>query len=252
MLRQVLEQIGLTEKEAKIYLALLEMGAQGATTIAQKTQINRTTCYLILENLKEKGLISTHTEANVQFFEAQEPSSLLTYINKRQNELVTQQNIIQSNLPYLEAIKKSITGSTTTKYFKGKEGIINLYKETLSTNDKIIYSFLDITKIPQELLNIIDQTYVNERIEKQIHAKIINISTKNAGTGSKSIYSDSESLREFKNIFTNQEITVEIQAIGDKTILTNFAPDNLFGVLIKNKELATTIKTLHKIMWSLN
>ena len=39
MLRQVLEQIGLTEKEAKIYLALLEMGAQGATTISNKTQI---------------------------------------------------------------------------------------------------------------------------------------------------------------------------------------------------------------------
>lgn len=252
MLRQVLEQIGLTEKEAKIYLALLEMGAQGATIISNKTQINRTTCYLILENLKEKGLISTHTEGNIQFFEAQEPSSLLTYLNKQQNDLVAQQNMLQNNMPYLEAIKKSITGSTTTKYFKGPEGIINLYKETLTTDEKTIYSFLDITKIPQDFLNNIDKFYVIERVEKQINAKIINISKDDVGKGSKSLYSDTESLREFKNIFTNQEITVEIQTIGDKTLITNFSPDNLFGVLIQNKELATTIKTLHKIMWDLN
>ena len=36
MLLQVLEQID-SEKESKIYLALLEMGAQGATTIGNKT-----------------------------------------------------------------------------------------------------------------------------------------------------------------------------------------------------------------------
>ncbi len=251
MLLQVLEQIGLTEKEAQIYLALLEMGAQGATTIANKTQINRSTCYLILENLREKGLITTHTESNIQFFEAQEPNSLITYLNKRQNELVIQQNMIQNNMPYLEAIKKENTGSTTTKYYKGIDGIINLYLETLKTDDRLIYSFLNIAQIPEKLLHTLETIYVQERIEKQIEAKIIYISSTNKADKHQSYFKDSESLRTVKYIKTDYNLSVEIQCIGDKTIITNFSPDNTFGILIQNSELAESIKTLHKIIWSL-
>ena len=249
MLLQVLEQIGLTEKESKIYLALLEMGAQGATTIGNKTQINRSTCYLILENLSEKGLVTTHTEGNVQYFEAQEPSSLITYLNKRQNELVIQQNIVQNNMPYLEAIKKENTGSTTTKYFKGTDGILNLYLETLKTDAKLIYSFLNISEIPDELLKTLEEIYVKERIKKNISAKIIYISNEKSSKHM-SIFKDEESLRHMKHIKTDYNLSVEIQCIGDKTIITNFSPDNTFGILIKNSELADSIKTLHKIMWS--
>ena len=251
MLLQVLEQIGLTEKEATIYLALLEMGAQGATTISNKTQINRSTCYLILENLSEKGLISTHTESNVQYFEALEPSSLLTYINKRQNELVIQQNIIQNNMPYLEAIKKENTGSTKTKYYKGADGILNLYLETLKTNERLIYSFLNISQIPKELLNVLEEIYVKERIKNKIEANIIYITSKNTEDKHKSSFKDEESLRHMKYIETDYSLSVEIQCIGNKTIITNFSPENTFGILIENKELAESIKTLHKIMWSL-
>ena len=251
MLLQVLEQIGLTKKEAKIYLTLLETGPQGATTIANKTQINRSTCYLILENLGTKGLVSTHTESNVQFFEAQDPNSLITYITKRQNQLITQQNMIENNMPYLEAIKKENTGSTKTKYYKGTDGVLNLYLETLKTNEKIIYSFLNISQIPLELLETLETIYVKERIQKQIEAKIIYISNINSEDNHESNFKDSESLRNVKYVKTDYNLSVEIQCIGDKTIITNFSPNNTFGILIQNSELAESIKTLHKIIWSL-
>ena len=53
---QDLQQIGLTEKEAKVYLAALELGEKAVQVIAQKAGVNRATTYFILESLIEKGL----------------------------------------------------------------------------------------------------------------------------------------------------------------------------------------------------
>ena len=51
-----LQDAGLSETEAKIYLAALELGQTSVSRIARKSGIKRTTIYLSLENLMEKGL----------------------------------------------------------------------------------------------------------------------------------------------------------------------------------------------------
>ena len=51
---QVLKSIGLTEKEASVYLALLTLGTADVGEIAQKSGQKRTTCYTVIENLKKK------------------------------------------------------------------------------------------------------------------------------------------------------------------------------------------------------
>ena len=151
-------------------------------------------------------------------------------------------------MPYLEAIKKENTGSTTTKYFKGTDGILNLYLETLKTDADLIYSFLNISEIPDELLKTLEEIYVKERIKKYLRQNLYISNEKSSKH--MSIFKDEESLRHMKHIKTDYNLSVEIQCIGDKTIITNFSPDNTFGILIKNSELAESIKTLHKIMWS--
>ena len=52
---EVLEEFGLTEAEAKIYLALLETGSTLAGLIIKKTALHRGTTYQILQRLKEKA-----------------------------------------------------------------------------------------------------------------------------------------------------------------------------------------------------
>ena len=58
MLHKQLQDAGLNETEAKIYLATLELGETNVGRIADKSGIKRTTIYLSLENLIKKGLIS--------------------------------------------------------------------------------------------------------------------------------------------------------------------------------------------------
>ena len=54
-----LEAFGLTEKESRVYLALLELGEAGIGEIAKKSAIKRTTLYDVVENLKKSGLVGS-------------------------------------------------------------------------------------------------------------------------------------------------------------------------------------------------
>ncbi len=70
---EILRDLGLTEKEIKVYLTSLSLGQSTVNAIAKKSQLNRVTCYDILKYLKEKGLVSYVIKSGVKYFEAAEP-----------------------------------------------------------------------------------------------------------------------------------------------------------------------------------
>ena len=67
MLKSILQKIGLSDKDAEVYLACLELGTQPASVIARKAGLKRPTTYLILEGLLKRGLVSEYTGSNVKY-----------------------------------------------------------------------------------------------------------------------------------------------------------------------------------------
>jgi len=86
MLKNLLLELNFSEKEAQVYLALLELGGGKAHDIAKKTGLNRTTIYDIIEVLMQKGLISKYKKGASAHFNALEPRHLLTYLDREKEE----------------------------------------------------------------------------------------------------------------------------------------------------------------------
>ena len=85
-LKNVLTGIGLSQKEASVYLATLELGASPASDIAQRARLNRVTTYDILEKLMHKGFISIYTQRGLKIFAATDPDAVREdYRNKYMN-----------------------------------------------------------------------------------------------------------------------------------------------------------------------
>jgi sugar-specific transcriptional regulator TrmB len=78
-----LKALGFSEKEAKVYFALLQLGPATATKIAEKAQINRTTGYDILESLAHDGLVMPIGEAKVQRFVAENPQKVIAFLENK-------------------------------------------------------------------------------------------------------------------------------------------------------------------------
>ena len=75
--------IGFSEKEANVYLALLELGKRTVSAIARKAGINRTTTYDVLESLAAKNLITISGKQPLQEYMAESPDKIAIFIEKQ-------------------------------------------------------------------------------------------------------------------------------------------------------------------------
>ena len=110
-----LKETGLKEKEAKIYIAVLELGEANIAQISQRSGINRSTVYLALKTLKEKGLLLT-VKKNKTLFYAEDPRKMLGDLEKKKA-------VLERVMPNLLASFAFIDKKPEVKYFEGEEGI---------------------------------------------------------------------------------------------------------------------------------
>jgi predicted transcriptional regulator len=112
----LLENIGLNEKEAKVYLALLQLGKATAYSVSAKSGLKKPTTYVILQQLIEKGFAHNIPRAKKQEFTAEAPEECLA-IAKEKIKLA------EKGLPELLAIKKEKRTKTNVSYFENLEGV---------------------------------------------------------------------------------------------------------------------------------
>src|SRR3989338_7780452 len=77
-----LRTLGFSEKEATVYVALLELGHGTVTEIARKAGINRTTGYDILDSLANKGVVNVSGKEPKQEYAAEPPESVIEYLKR--------------------------------------------------------------------------------------------------------------------------------------------------------------------------
>ena len=67
--KELLAEIGLTERESKVYLALLELGSTTTGPLVKKSEVPNSKVYEILESLQNKGLVSWITKGKTKYFQ---------------------------------------------------------------------------------------------------------------------------------------------------------------------------------------
>src|SRR3989344_8787493 len=97
----ILKEVGLTDGEIKVYLALLELGSSTTGPMINKSGIARSIIYQILEKLMQKGLVSQIIKEKTKYFQAAEPNRILGYIDEREKQLDDNKKKIEKLLPEL-------------------------------------------------------------------------------------------------------------------------------------------------------
>lgn len=127
-----LEQIGLDEKEAKIYLAVLELGPSPVQNVAQRAGVPRATTYLVLDDLKRKGLVTTFERGKKSFFVAESPDHLLELVQHKARALREQEEILRSLIPDLAARGQfEKAHRPAIRFYEGPRGIKALINDNL-------------------------------------------------------------------------------------------------------------------------
>lgn len=134
---QILEglmNLGLSEKEALTYFALLQLGQASARAVAQKSGLKRPTTYILLTELMQRGLVLQILKQRKQMFAAKNPRELLLSAEEKMRQA-------RDMFPVLEAATKA-TEKVRSLYFEGIEGVKEaLYYRLTELRGKKIRAF---------------------------------------------------------------------------------------------------------------
>lgn len=241
MQKKDLEIIGLSESEASAYLALLELNEASVAQVALKARLKRPTTYLILESLKEKGLVNMVKRKKKNLFSAEDPRKILDIMEEKKQKM---KRIMPELLSFANVLEKK----PGIQYFEGWEGIKSVYRDTLDYPGKELRAFFSEVYLTRFDEKFFTDFYYQERINKKIFVRAI---MPNNEYIRQLVLHDQEQFRKSKlapsGIF---HMNIEINMYGNGKIgIISFEED--FALIIESKKIYDSLKSLFELVWSL-
>jgi sugar-specific transcriptional regulator TrmB len=233
----ILEQLGMSDKQARLYLATLEIGSGTVVQISRKAGITRGSTYDILEEMLEKGFVSKTDKDKHMVFSAIDPEVLM---KRYQDHLRS----FEMSLPELKGLFHKHS-RPRVRYFEGIEGVKRVYEDTLTSTTDIL-NFAN-SRTLREYWPEYDRDYVRERIRKGIVLRGI---APDDEYGRQVRKDDKKSLRETRLLPAGEFFfTNEINIYDNKVAIASFG-DELIGIIIESKEIADTQRDIFRMAWS--
>ena len=235
MLKEFLLELGLDEKEASIYLALLELNEGLPRTLSRKSGVKRPTTYVILERLQRKGLVSYVKKDKSIYYRATDPK---LFFENEKNKLKKFEQI----LPDLTRLNTKFGVMPQLTIFEGKNGLIQIMEDTLTAKTDLL-CWCDVDTAINTILKDYFPTYLKKKIHKKIWLN--GIFTYNKGGLRHKKYQESE-LREVHLVPKDKfPFKNEINIYDDKVAIISHQDE--IGVIIQNQNIADTQRAIFNL-----
>lgn len=235
-LEVTLKEFGLTEKQAKVYLACLELGSASVQKISRKSGLPRSTCYELLERLCQQGFTSTYKKKKIQYYSAEEPQKVIT-LAKNKVEL------LEHAFPELRALYGAAKHRPTVRFYQGTQGMKIILEEVLS-EARELRSFGSA----DDLFTALEfyPEFVQRRVQKKIPVKAIARESAKARERQRL---GPQELREIRMIPVSYEHHGNIFIWGSKIAMFSFRKD-LVALVVESEELTQVQTALFDALWN--
>ena len=237
-----LQSFGFSEKEADVYVALLELGKGTVSKISQQAGINRTTGYDILGSLVNKKLVSVSGKEPKQEYAAEPPTAITEYL-KRQimqtEEFIKQAEKILPELTLLHTIENR----PKIRFYEGTDGLEYVYEDTLTSSEPI-RAYATVDDMHKALPNYFPK-YYKRRAEKNISIRAIVPETP---IGQERKTHDVEEKREIAFVPRDKYyFSPEINIYDNKVMIASWREK--LGIIIESEEIADAMKKIYELAW---
>lgn len=127
----LLEEIGLTHGETKVYLALLRLGTTKTGSLTKEASVSSSKVYKILDRLIKKGLVGHVLIGKIKYFKALEPKRILDYMEEKEKQLSEKKELVKKLLPQLEIEQKLAGKKTGAIICEGFKATTNFFRNIL-------------------------------------------------------------------------------------------------------------------------
>ncbi|MBL7058025.1 hypothetical protein ISS03_01690 [Patescibacteria group bacterium] len=246
MIKKELIKIGLSEKEAAVYLASIEIGEAQAPKIASQAGIQRPITYFVLENLNKMGLISMVDKKGKTYYIAESPSNLKRLVEKEKSVIDQKEQIVREVMPGLEKIFSMMGDRPVVRFFEGVEGIKTIQEDMINNKSKEILEIISLDalfKIFPEQKNVV--TNIN-RVKKGIKSRVIYTYSE----GELKEMNSRKMLKEVHFVPQNKfNLNGDITIYNDKVSITSLSGRTPVSVLIEERGIANFLRDVFELAW---
>ncbi len=249
---KTLIEFGLSEKEAKLYISLLELEVAGVNEIARKAGINRSSAYVVIESLKKRGLVSVSVDKLIQEYVAASPDSLLRIAHDVSKKHSETKNKIEQILPELKALYKGTRHRPKVMVYDDQEKINEL---CLSLNNEPNLQKIRVYEDPEGMYENLSKDFIETDCEMRSKKNIKMVMISPNTQLSKEIMQKYKSFKKSdeislipKNKFSYSKETVSVTVYEKKVKF--YSVKDSFAIIIENDMIAETLKNIFDLAWA--
>jgi sugar-specific transcriptional regulator TrmB len=242
-MHKLLEKVGLTPSESKVYLAVLKQPNATISELISTSKVSRSKIYEAIERLKTKGLLSITTKNNTKQIQALSPKRLLELVDSQEQELLTIKQELESCLPTLLAQQEEHKEEVVV--YEGFKGMIAFFEDMKKELDA-----------DTEIKGVaFDRTGVNQSIKRMFHE--LQKERASQGAPTKILCNDPNQLPNKQNSYVYKEVyefrvtqgplPTGVQIYKDKVALFTWQQPKI--ILITSHENATYYKEFFDSLW---
>src|SRR3989344_162010 len=242
MLEKDLQSLGLTEKEARVYLAALELGQAPVQKIAAAARLPRPTCYIQIATLTERGLMSSVEQGKKRLFSAEPPEALLSLFRREAEEVQAKQEALSHLLPDL---KSRMAGGDLPKVrlYEGHEGLEAMRRELLKLKNTEWYCIFGSDHYQKTVSESSRTEQLKGLTARGLRCKSISV----AKAPTAQIKSELKYLYERYHVPSDKyDMPGEVAIFGNKVALLSYEKRPM-GIMIENTAIATAMRSFFKL-----
>ena len=234
----ILEDIGLTGAEIKVFLTLLELGSSNAGKVVEKSGLQNAVVHRAFHSLAEKGLISYVKVGRIKQYQSIEPKQLLNFLDEKKARL-------EKILPELETKSKKSKEKPQATVYQGIRGVKELINLMIDTTSKEYVAYGGPQKAHDLLGDFFWENFHKRRIKKKIKAKLLfHHSLKWWATSLNKKFK----LTIVKTTKRNFEELTETIICGHRVAIIVYL-DKPFGFLIEEPTASSSYRKFFNLIW---
>lgn len=232
---------GFSDKETRVYLSAIELGASSVQTISTKSGVNRATAYVIIESLIERGLISTSQSGKKRLFVAEPPETIINIIQREKKRLEEKERGIKSVLTELVALSHLSKNHPNVTFHEGENGVESIRDSIFKSGARCIEEFSNLDLAYRYFPPSSGDH--REKFRKLFDNRLIYTSERGAILPVKQgrVETRFVPLKEYP-------FYGEVAIFGDKLAIIYYSP-KLIGVLVEHEGIANLLHNLFSLAW---
>lgn len=240
-----LRQLGCSPKEIRFFIANYTLGPATLTEISKKARLQRSTSYLLADDLLQKRLISHDHREYKKLFISASPESLIRMLDSKQRSVARTNLTLKENLGELQAAYAASDILPKVTIHQGSSGLATILRDILKSSTEILLWTNQASE--QEVFEpSLHADFISQRLRQQITIRVLAV---NNSAGRALVNTDEQALRTTRLLPEGVTFTAETYIYEGKVVILDFKTD-IFGVMVHNPSVYAAQKAMFELQWS--